>query len=384
MPIWALGAIAGSRFNGALPGGLPIAALQTFCPALAALILTWREHGAAGAKGLLDRAFDIRRIARPQWLAPIVLFFPLALLIEFGVQALAGSAVADPYVPVWLLPVYAGIFFVAGAGEELGWQGYAYEPLGARFGAARASLLLGVIWALWHVLPLAQAGHDAAWIAWQCGTQVLIRVLIVWIYTRCGGSVFAAIVFHAMSNVAEVAYPNNGSGYDPAILFVILAISAAIVAVERPAFKRWLYRGRRPGALARAINGMYGAVAATGIMPNVMVKLEVAGRKSGKVVSLPLVPADVAGQRYLVSMLGEGAQWVQNVRAADGKAVLVAGSRLAVELMDVPVAERAAIIKHYLQRAPGARPHMAVVKDAPLAAFEAIATSIPVFHVRPA
>jgi hypothetical protein len=65
--------------------------------------------------------------------------------------------------------------------------------------------------------------------------------------------------------------------------------------------------------------------------------LEVTGRRSGHTVSLPVVVAVVAGQRYLVSMLGEGVQWVKNVRAAGGKAVLHSGSREEVYLEEVPV-----------------------------------------------
>jgi hypothetical protein len=89
----------------------------------------------------------------------------------------------------------------------------------------------------------------------------------------------------------------------------------------------------------------------------------------------------VNGQRYLVSMLGDNVQWVLNVRSAGGRAVLVSGSREEIRLMEVPGEQRAPILKAYLQRAPGARPHMPVSKDAPLAEFEKIAETFPVFHL---
>ena len=68
-------------------------------------------------------------------------------------------------------------------------------------------------------------------------------------------------------------------------------------------FKRWLYRGHRPNALARALNRGWATVYALGIAPNYLVTLEVAGRRSGRAISFPLVMAAVDGQRYLVSML---------------------------------------------------------------------------------
>jgi deazaflavin-dependent oxidoreductase (nitroreductase family) len=114
---------------------------------------------------------------------------------------------------------------------------------------------------------------------------------------------------------------------------------------------------------------------------NYLVTLEVAGRKSGRIFSLPVVLAVVDGERYLVSMLGDDVQWVNNVRAAGGMAVLRSGGREEIQLEEVPVNQRAPILKAYLQRAPGARPHVPVNKDAALAEFEQIAPAFPVFRV---
>ena len=83
-------------------------------------------------------------------------------------------------------------------------------------------------------------------------------------------------------------------------------------------------------------------------------------------------------------MLGEDVQWVKNIRAAQGRAVLRAGHRTEIRLVDVPVEQRAPIIKAYLKRAPGARPHIPVDKDAPLSAFEAVASKYPAFRIVPA
>ena len=146
-------------------------------------------------------------------------------------------------------------------------------------------------------------------------------------------------------------------------------------------FKQWLYHGNRPNRIARMLNRAWAIIHATGIAPNYLVTLEVIGRKSGRTTALPLVMTVIDGQRYLVSMLGDNVQWVQNVRAANGKAVLNCGGCENILLEEIPVEGRAPILKFYLQRAPGARPHIPVNKDAPLAEFEEVARRIPVFRV---
>lgn len=153
--------------------------------------------------------------------------------------------------------------------------------------------------------------------------------------------------------------------------------------MNNPRFKRWMYRGGRPNWLGRALNRGFAILHSLGIAPNYMVTLEVIGRRSGRVISFPLAMALVDGERYLVSMLGSQANWVQNVAAAGGQATLRHGRVEQVQLEAVPVDQRAPILKAYLRRAPGARPHIPVDLDAPLEAFEAIAAQTPVFRVRP-
>lgn len=145
--------------------------------------------------------------------------------------------------------------------------------------------------------------------------------------------------------------------------------------------KRWMYRSQRPNWIARTANRAWATVASSGITSSPVVTLEVTGRKSGRTVSLPVVLAVVDGERYPVSMLGEHVNWVENVRAAGGRAVLRSGGREEVHLQEVPVEQRAPILKAYLQDAPGARPHVPVNKDASLAEFEKVTSAFPVFRV---
>jgi hypothetical protein len=142
-----------------------------------------------------------------------------------------------------------------------------------------------------------------------------------------------------------------------------------------------MYRGGRPGAAARRSNHFMAWVCATGILGWRCVTLDTVNPVSRTPLSLPVVTVQVDGRRYLVSMLGQGVKWVRNVRAADGRVTIRKGRRHAVQLVEVPVADRPAIIKAYLAVAPGARPHIPVDMDAPLSDFEAIAFDYPVFEV---
>lgn len=109
---------------------------------------------------------------------------------------------------------------------------------------------------------------------------------------------------------------------------------------------RWLYRGRRPNPIAKIMNRAWAALHSLGIAPGYLVTLEVPGRKSGRTVSLPLVMVAVNGQRYLVSMLGDNVQWVLNVRAAGGKAVIRSGGSEQVQLDEIPASQRAPSIEN--------------------------------------
>jgi L-lysine 2,3-aminomutase len=135
--------------------------------------------------------------------------------------------------------------------------------------------------------------------------------------------------------------------------------------------------------VASVINRCTAALYALGIAPNYLVTLDVVGRRSGRVSSLPLVMAVVENERYLVSMLGENVEWVRNVKAAGGNVTLRHGRREEVRLEELPVERRALVLKAYLKRAPGARPHLPIHKDAPLSEFEQVSSRFPVFHVVP-
>ena len=102
-------------------------------------------------------------------------------------------------------------------------------------------------------------------------------------------------------------------------------------------YLRRLYRGGRPNLVAKIQNRASAIAFGMGIWPTRAAALEVRGRRSGRTISFPVVIANHEGERYLVAMLGENANWVRNVRAAGGQAVLRHGRREHVGLEEVPV-----------------------------------------------
>lgn len=149
-------------------------------------------------------------------------------------------------------------------------------------------------------------------------------------------------------------------------------------------YLRDMYAGGRGNVTARRFSRAWAAVLGAGLAPRRWVTLEVPGRRSGRTTRFPLGMADWRGDWYLVPMLGGDCNWVRNVRAAGGLVTLRHGRARRCRLVEVPVGQRAPILQRYLQKVPGARPHMPVDRHAPLADFEAIAARYPAFRVESA
>lgn len=209
--------------------GLPMSAAAIICPLAAALLLVARRDGVAGAAALLKRSFDYRRIAAKGWYVPIVLLMPAVAALAYVVMHALDMPLPAPHLQLSRLPALLLLFFIAGIFEELGWSGYALDPLQNRWGPLRASLVLGAVWAAWHFVPLLQTGRAPMWIAWWSLATVATRILHTWLFNNTGKSVFGAALFHAMSNVSWQMFPNQGSHYDPRITGLILAAIALLV-----------------------------------------------------------------------------------------------------------------------------------------------------------
>lgn len=225
IPIWLVG---GARLP--LPVKLPVSALTAFVPAIAAAILSFRRRGPKGMRELLQMSWDYRKIRSRVWYVPVLLLAPFLYLLAYVIMWVTERPLPDPiHIPFLWLPVFVVLYLITGAGEELGWSGYATEPMQERRGALVASFLLGILWAVWHSIAFIQTGEAAEWVVWQSIKTIAMRMIIVWIYNGAGKSVFAATAYHTADNVSWSLFPNTSSHYDP--LAMALVNCAAVIVI---------------------------------------------------------------------------------------------------------------------------------------------------------
>ena len=219
---------------------LAVVFLGVFGPGIAGITMTYREQGKEGGRDFWRRVFDFRRISL-KWYALILLLFPMLHLISIGINYWLGG---DPpefafikdsmAMPVGILVVVI-LYLLQSALEELGWRGYMLDRLQAIWNPIKASLVLGVIHALWH-LPLF----------WVVGTNqsrylsVTAFVLFVafvtsgsfyntWCYNDNRRSTLAVILLHTIANLSLDTFMLSGTG--EYIFKIVAAIGAMLIAI---------------------------------------------------------------------------------------------------------------------------------------------------------
>jgi membrane protease YdiL (CAAX protease family) len=172
-----------------------------FAPSFVALGLTARADGRAGALALLRRSLQWRVSARwyvfaAGYMAAIKLAVALVHRGATGAWPRFGNE-------AWYVIVVAIVISTpAQAGEEIGWRGYALPRLAARFGLAGGGILLGIIWACWHLPLFFFPGADTygqSFPVWALGVTAL-SVAITWLYGHTNGSLLLVMLMHSAVN----------------------------------------------------------------------------------------------------------------------------------------------------------------------------------------
>ena len=218
--------------------GWPAAVAMIVVPAAAATVLTVQEQGDRAALRLWIRIGDVRRISGVGSALTAFLLPPVVTFMAFGVVRYFHLPLPDAVVfaPA-AAPGLFVTFFLGAIPEEIGWTGYATEPLQKRYGVVRAGLIIGAFWALWHV-PLWWSGDGwegqvhALAVAGQAASVVLLRVIMGWLYAYGGRSLFLAIVLHAMDNTCWKLFPNNGSHYNPTVTAIVLGFMTFLIGAS--------------------------------------------------------------------------------------------------------------------------------------------------------
>jgi CAAX protease family protein len=204
---WALWVPAALEARGLIsPLPVPATFLGAFGPLVAAVVVTALESGRAGLRSLLDRI--VRWRVAPVWYA-VALLGPLALMLAaIALHVVLGGQPPSLGLLIGALPtllIYIVYMMLTVAlGEEVGWRGYALPALQARYSALIASLILGVMWALWHLPVFFNPDTFYSNIPFGLWLAYLIpfAVLITWVFNSAGGSVLMAMFFHAVLNAS--------------------------------------------------------------------------------------------------------------------------------------------------------------------------------------
>ncbi len=189
--------------------------IGAFAPLLAALTLVAREGGREGLKAFFRNAFDFH--IKPLYLV-LALALPLIIhLISHYLALAVGLDVARTLFPaeisvspvILAIPYFFLMLVLGGGQEEFGWRGYAQEPLQNQLGVIPASLIIGVIWGIWHLPLWFMAGdlHSAySFIAFVMMTTS-ISLIYAWLYNSSGKKLIVVLFFHAMNNTAAPLIP---------------------------------------------------------------------------------------------------------------------------------------------------------------------------------
>jgi membrane protease YdiL (CAAX protease family) len=216
--------------------------IASFGPFLAALVVLAVTRGKTGVGGLLRRMARWRVGLR--WYA-VALLLPVGLSLAaalLNVFMLGAQAPSSAELGGWssLFTLFAILLLVPGFGgawEEPGWRGYALPSLQSGRSALIASLIVGVLWAFWH-LPLMMVGEAA----WSDLVQIVaVSVVFAWVFNNANGSVLIVMLMHAMNNtISGHFFSRMFSGADSVSQSLLLAMvwcaaAIALVIVAGPA-----------------------------------------------------------------------------------------------------------------------------------------------------
>lgn len=214
-------------------------------PTVVGIIMALVTYKKGEKKEFFKRFYDLRYI-KPLWWLVAILLFPAIMALSIGLDILLGGAVpamtnlkailANPLVwfPLVLLSFMSGPF-----SEEFGWRGFALNPLLGRFGFTRGSVLLGFIWAVWH-LPLyfmPTTWHGSMGFAFEgFWTFILLNVglsvIMSWVFLHTKRSIFSAMLIHLSANFsAQLISGPVVPGYSPRLVLINTLIILAVAVV---------------------------------------------------------------------------------------------------------------------------------------------------------
>jgi uncharacterized protein len=239
----------------------PVPALIMACsvPSLVGILLTHLTSDNAGRNDFWKRVVGFKLIGL-RWFAVIIGLFPFLLVLGLLADNLFGGALpplrgaAQTLTRPAALILFIGANIIGGPlGEELGWRGFALDRLQNKWNALVASLILGMIWAAWH-LPLffikgtpQQGMGFGTFLFWLWSLQVVsLSVLTTWVYNNTQRSILSAVFMHFMFNSTYGITQQDGLPLPPSTFAantVIIAV-AALMVIALWGSKTMTFRGK--------------------------------------------------------------------------------------------------------------------------------------------
>ena len=184
-----------------------------FAPSLVALSVTARIEGESGVRALLGRMFQWE-VGAQWYLFAVGYTLSVKLFVTLVYRLANGAWPRFGTVPLYIIPFAILISTPVQSGEEIGWRGYALPRLAVRLGLGPASILLGVIWACWHLplffLPDSDTYHQSFFVY---ATQVTaISVAMAWLWKQTGRSLLLTMLMHAAINNTQDIIPSAVPG----------------------------------------------------------------------------------------------------------------------------------------------------------------------------
>lgn len=251
--VWAPMAVR-TMSGRAAPVGSPLNALAVWSPAIAAVIalLVARE------KGGIDRLFaKLKRWdASPGWYLAALLYPAAIWCTAFGIDRLMGRsypatflAFAHLFKPEQSYMVVVALVFVLPntLGEELGWRGFALPELLRVRGPLTASLVLGILWAVWHLPMWLMYGKTGLPLAASVVWTVAIAVIFTRIYIGSGNRLPLAWLFHASLTATGYLLSSIPTYTDEMLHLAVAVIAGIALALAHRAPRITAERQRTPG-----------------------------------------------------------------------------------------------------------------------------------------
>ncbi|MHC1784635.1 MAG: lysostaphin resistance A-like protein [Anaerolineaceae bacterium] len=225
---------------------LPVTVVAAFGPAAGTFYCLKTYHGKGAVRQYLRGLLDFR-LGWQAWLIPILVLGGSTWL-AWMLPELWGEPRAEMLLPsLWVFPPYVLIMILFGGGqEELGWRGYILDPMEARLGPWLGNLLLGVIWACWHLPLFFIPGTGQTFMPFAGFVLLTIGYswFFAWVRQVSGLRTWAGLITHGWANAFVPLFPTvmivAGASQSRfwiwvSLTFVIGLITMAVRSRKKPA-----------------------------------------------------------------------------------------------------------------------------------------------------